>query len=73
VALSFLMSYRRLVASMRSYQEKVHLLERLVVHSCRFWMCFPNFLEKRAESVVSSLDARLVEEAVFFNTTSGRG
>lgn len=36
-------------------------------------MCLPNFLEKRAESVESSLDARLVEEAVFLNTTSGRG
>jgi len=34
-------------------------------------MCFPNFLEKRAESVVSSLDARLVDETVFLRTTSG--
>jgi hypothetical protein len=33
----------------------------------------PNFLEKRAVSVASSFDARLVEDAVFFNTTIGSG
>jgi hypothetical protein len=33
----------------------------------------PNFLVKRGVSVASSLDARLVEDAVFLNTIIGSG
>ena len=36
-------------------------------------MCFPNFLEKRGESVGSSLEARLVDDADFLKTTMGSG
>jgi hypothetical protein len=36
-------------------------------------MCFPNFLQKRGESEGSSLEARLVDDADFLNTTMGRG
>ena len=36
-------------------------------------MCLPNFLEKRAVSVASSLDARLVDDAVLVKTTIGSG
>jgi hypothetical protein len=35
-------------------------------------MCLPNFLEKRVESVLSSLEAKLVDEADFRKTSKGR-
>ena len=36
-------------------------------------MCLPNFLEKRGEPVGSSLEARLVDEAVLSRAMIGSG